>query len=379
MATLRKIKSGTWQVNWINPITGKRERPSFHSKKQATEIFNEFTKVEVLSKAGFAATAIAAITGRNNEETLSTIWKWYKHNRANDLNVDTVYHYKRSIDTFIEVYGKDMLISGIRSYKWGDFIGVNIYKEKMKDVLSQTSINTYLSKVSTIFKAAMEDGLIESNPIVIGKDKIKRITDSKPIKQWSSSEIKKIMSHKDVSLYHKLVFMFVALSGVRMSEICGNHIKVLENGQKFDCGFYWNHVLWDQNAILIFQKSEYDNPTVRHISPLAINILKVIKAKYGDVAPIPYGKSHLVNLVQSVVNTTGVSFTMHDVRRLTGQVVIDVTGDLSKAQELYGHTDINVTRQSYADYTDKQKSDIANQVGDELEQYLPEFALDKVS
>ena len=70
---------------------------------------------------------------------------------------------------------------------------------------------------------------------------------------------------------------------------------------------------------------------------------------------------------------------MHDVRRLTGQVVIDVTGDLSKAQELYGHTDINVTRQSYADYTDKQKSDIANQVGDELEQYLPEFALDKVS
>ena len=50
MATLRKIKSGTWQVNWINPITGKRERPSFHSKKQATEIFNEFTKVEVLSQ-----------------------------------------------------------------------------------------------------------------------------------------------------------------------------------------------------------------------------------------------------------------------------------------------------------------------------------------
>ena len=337
MATIRKLKQGVWQVSWKNPITGKRERPSFHNKNQAKKIFDEYLTVEKYSKSGFSSQAIASITGSYNDYTLGTIWDWFLHNRAKNLNKETVYNYKRS--------------------------------------LSQTSINTYISKVSTIFAAAVEDGLIDINPIIIKKDKIKRITDAKPIKQWTHGEIKTIMDHRDVTKYEKLIVMFVALSGVRKSEICGKHVKELENGQKFDCGFYWDHVLWDQNAILIFQKAEYQNPTVRQVSPNAIAILRILKYKYGDFAPIPFGETHLRNLVKRVANKTGVSFTVHDIRRLTGQVVIDVTGDLSKAQEMYGHSDISVTRQSYADYNTDQKAEVANQIGKELEKYLPEMAL----
>tara|TARA_Y100000593_G_scaffold94992_1_gene197924 strand:- start:8611 stop:9750 length:1140 start_codon:yes stop_codon:yes gene_type:complete len=379
MATLRKRKNKTWQINWINPFTGKRERTSFRNKDLATKILNEYVIVEKLSKSGFSRSVISEITGNNSEETLTTIWEWYEHNRCKELNVNTVNHYRYAIDSFIDVYGENMLISGIKTFQWRKYRGISIYKEMMKDKLSQTSINTYLSKVSTIFNAAVEDGLIHSNPIILKKDKIKRITDAKPIKVWTREEIKIIMDHKDVSLYDKLVFMFIALSGVRMSEICGVHIKKLKNGQRYDCGFYWDNVLWDKNAIVIYEKGKYDEHTIRYISPLAISILKAIKNKYGDVAPIPYGKQHLRNLVERIANTTGVSFTIHDIRRLTGQVVVDVTGDLTKAQELYGHTDIDITRQSYADYTDKQKSEVAKQVGNELEEYLSITVLEEIN
>jgi len=375
MATLRKLKPGVWQVSWKNPITGKRERPSFHNKNQAKKIFDEYLTVEKYSKSGFSSQAIASITGSYNDYTLETIWDWFLNNRAKNLNKETVYHYKRSISSFMDVYGEDTLVSGLRSYKWKNYMGLNVYKEKMSETLSQTSINTYISKVSTIFAAAVEDGLIDINPIIIKKDKIKRITDAKPIKQWTHKEIKTIMDHRDVTKYEKLIFMFVALSGVRKSEICGKHVKELENGQKFDCGFYWEHVLWDQNAILIFQKAEYQNPTLRQVSPNAMAILRILKYKYGDFAPIPFGETHLRNLVKRVAKKTGVSFTVHDIRRLTGQVVIDVTGDLSKAQEMYGHSDISVTRQSYADYNTDQKAEVANQIGKELEKYLPEMAI----
>ena len=371
MATIRKLKSSTWQVNWMNPLTGKRERISCKSKKEADILYKEYSLVSKMSKSNFNSEFIKTVTGSENEYTLEKIWDWYENNRASNLNKDTVYHYKRSIDSFINVYGEDTLVSRLKTHKWNRYIGINVYKEKMASKLSQTSINTYISKASTIFTAAVEDGLIESNPIIIKKDKIKRITDAKPIKQWTHKEIKTIMDHPKVTRYEKLIFMFVALSGVRKSEICGVHVKELQNGQEFDCGFYWDHVLWDQNAILIFQKAEYQNPTVRQVSPNAIAILKMLKYKYNDYAPIPFGKEHLNNLVDRVSEITGVSFTMHDIRRLTGQVVIQATGDLSKAQEMYGHSDINVTRKSYADYNTEQKTEVANQIGEELKDYLP--------
>ena len=96
MATIRKLKSSTWQVNWMNPLTGKRERISCKSKKEADILYKEYSLVSKMSKSNFNSEFIKTVTGSENEYTLEKIWDWYENNRASNLNKDTVYHYKRS-------------------------------------------------------------------------------------------------------------------------------------------------------------------------------------------------------------------------------------------------------------------------------------------
>lgn len=171
----------------------------------------------------------------------------------------------------------------------------------------------------------------------------------------------------------------MVLTGMRLSEICGKNDKKMADGKVYDCGFTWDDVYWDEKAIIIKEKSQYGiKPSYLPITALGIAILRKWRDEdppeeiYGKTRnrPVPFTDRHIINVVKKISAISGISFTVHDIRRLSGQRIVELTGNLIKAKKLYGHSSVAITEKSYVAYKNKDKVELAEILADDVKKII---------
>jgi len=108
---------------------------------------------------------ISVIKSSKNK-TLSEYLEEYIDNRS-DLSIKTTNMDKTAINCFIAVIG-DIPISSIRNSHLKEFRRIHEYYigSGKKNIISKSSVNSYLRHIKTFFKQAQEDGQIYEIPII---------------------------------------------------------------------------------------------------------------------------------------------------------------------------------------------------------------------
>ena len=379
MATLNKekdprVKGTRWLVFWMNPITGKPQKKRFRTKPEAQALYSIWSKTEALYKSGYKEDEINKLMGVNTNVTIKDVFEWHHVNYAKRLNRKTADCYIYVYKAFADAYGADTLVSAIGSMAKNKVTGINILIESEEAKgNSQTTINGRISRARSVLDRAMRKGIISSNPID-KDDKVKVTELVRPMRVWKDEEIRRVLTSNEIPQYHKEVFMLMVLTGMRLSEICGVNNKEI-NGKVHDCGLTWDNVLWDQKAIVVIEKSGYGiKPTYLPITDIGVAILKRWKDDPNPprerTRPIPYTKAHVTNIRKSINRITGISFTTHNIRALSGQRIVELTGDLMKAKKLYNHSSIAITEKSYVAYQDKEKIELAEILADDIREMI---------
>jgi integrase len=349
MATIRKIKNGNrmvFQLDYIHPVTGKRRRPTYRTRKDAESMKSRITLVDDMRKNGFRDRFIDEVMGYNEINTLDELWNWYSKNMTSNLDFKTVDRYRNVIDSFIIVFGKDANITSLRKLNINGLMGINIYKQfRINQGRSKHTINSELKMMKVLCNAALEEDLIDINPIH-KKDIFSNLV-KKPKKVWHlPRELNAIMHSNYLTELHKDLVTLYILTGARRIELVGVNSK-----QPYK-EFHWEHILWGQNAILMWKKRSSERTRVP-MPKMAMDILWKWRSE-GKSAPIPYSGNYISKKMNEISQITGIAFTCHDLRRLSGQILIKDSKSKELARQFYGHSDISVTENSYADFSDNE-------------------------
>ncbi len=349
MAKIKKIyRYGRYlyQLDYIHPTSGKRKRPSFDNKKDAETMKDKITLINDMRKNGFRDMFIDTVMGYNDINTLDELWNWYSKNMTGNLDFKTIKRYKNVIDSFFSVFGKDANVTGLRKFDINGLMGINIYKQyRLNQGMSKHTINSELSMMKVMCNAALEEDMIDINPIH-KKDSFKKLT-KKPKKIWNLPiELKTLMSNPCLTEFHRDLVTLYIVTGARRAEFVG-----IISRQPYK-EFHWEHVLWDQNAVMVWRKKAIDRTRV----PMPKTAMDILKKWYsqGKLSPIPHNGNYVWRKMKEISQITGISFSCHDLRRLSGQILVKDSKSKELAQEFYGHSDMSVTEDSYADYTDNE-------------------------
>ena len=349
MAKIKKINrygKNKYQLDYIHPTTGKRKRPSFDNKQEAEAMKSRITLINDMRKSGFKDVFIDNVIGYNDINTLDELWNWYSKNMTDNLDFKTIKRYKNVIDSFFSVFGKDANVTGLRKFDINGLMGINIYKQyRLNQGMSKHTINSELSMMKVMCNAALEEDMIDINPIH-KKDSFKKLT-KKPKKIWNLPiELKTLMSNPCLTEFHRDLVTLYIVTGARRAEFVG-----IISRQPYK-EFHWEHVLWDQNAVMVWRKKAIDRTRV----PMPKTAMDILKKWYsqGKLSPIPHNGNYVWRKMKEISQITGISFSCHDLRRLSGQILVKDSKSKELAQEFYGHSDMSVTEDSYADYTDNE-------------------------
>jgi len=349
MAKIKKINrygKNKYQLDYIHPTTGKRKRPSFDNKQEAEAMKSRITLINDMRKSGFKDVFIDNVIGYNDINTLDELWNWYSKNMTDNLDFKTIKRYKNVIDSFFSVFGKDANVTGLRKFDINGLMGINIYKQyRLNQGMSKHTINSELSMMKVMCNAALEEDMIDINPIH-KKDAFKKLT-KKPKKIWDlPTELETLMSNPCLTEFHRDLVTLYILTGARRAEFVG-----IISRQPYK-EFHWEHVLWDQNAVMVWRKKAVERTRI----PMPKTAMDILKKWYnqGESSPIPHNGNYVWKKMNEVSQITGISFSCHDLRRLSGQILVKDSKSKELAQEFYGHSDMSVTEDSYADFTDNE-------------------------
>ena len=349
MAKIKKINrygKNKYQLDYIHPTTGKRKRPSFDNKQDAEAMKSRITLINDMRKSGFKDVFIDNVIGYNDINTLDELWNWYSKNMTDNLDFKTIKRYKNVIDSFFSVFGKDANVTGLRKFDINGLMGINIYKQyRLNQGMSKHTINSELSMMKVMCNAALEEDMIDINPIH-KKDSFKKLT-KKPKKIWNLPiELKTLMSNPCLTEFHRDLVTLYIVTGARRAEFVG-----IISRQPYK-EFHWEHVLWDQNAVMVWRKKAVERTRI----PMPKTAMGILRKWYnqGESSPIPHNGNYVWKKMNEVSQITGISFSCHDLRRLSGQILVKDSKSKELAQEFYGHSDMSVTEDSYADFTDNE-------------------------
>ena len=349
MAKITQIKRAgriIYQLDYIHPMTGKRKRPSYENKKDAESMKDRVTLVIDMKNNGFKSRFIDDVMGYNDINTIDELWDWYSKNMTGDLDFKTVKRYKNVVDSFIAVFGNDANITGLRKFNNHGLMGINIYKEfRLSQGLSKHTINSELKMMKILCNAALEEDLIDINPIH-KKDIFKNLVKS-PKKIWDlPRELDLLLKSPYLTEFHKDLVTIYILTGARRAELIGMNTR-----QPYK-EFHWEHVLWSQNAVMVWKKRSIERTKV----PMPKTAMDILKKWYdqGKSSPIPHNGNWIWKRMHEISQITGISFSCHDLRRLSGQILVKDSKSKELARQFYGHSDMSVTEESYADFSDNE-------------------------
>ncbi|MBO5060278.1 MAG: site-specific integrase [Clostridia bacterium] len=331
---MKKRADGRWQK--VKTING--QKVTFYSRadterKAIKDIENQMIEYTEKEKIKHSFRYIAELWNEEYRERISDI-NYRKNTKA---------AYEYILDYFEEYKN----IKDITAVEINIFISKLISKQYYKKTVAN-----YKCILNMIFQYALLNGYILYNPV---RDiRLPNNLPKTPRKIPTDAEIKEIDKH-----YTGFDFLpyFLLYTGLRLSEALALSYEDID--LKNNIITVNKHMLFNNNKPIIENRTKTEN------SKRAVALLDRVREKlprkkgliFGNENGTPYTKIQLQRRWEKYQKTYGVTVTAHQLRHAYATMLFEAGIDLKDAQELMGHSDINLTRQIYTHIRDKRKNE----------------------
>ncbi|MBQ8525900.1 MAG: site-specific integrase [Clostridia bacterium] len=221
------------------------------------------------------------------------------------------------------------------------------------------TITTHKSVLNMIFSYAVLHGYVKFNPL-----KDVRLPANLPKKQRelpTTEEIKEVEKHYTG---FDLLPYFLLNTGLRVSEALAiDADKDIDFDKKTIT--VNKHVIHDGNRPVLEDRTKTENSkrTVILLDRLADKLPRDKKGLlFGNEDGTPLTKRQLACRWKKYQYTYGINLTAHQLRHAYATILFEAGVDVKDAQELMGHSDINLTRQIYTHIRNERKEETANKL-----------------
>lgn len=339
---MKKRKDGRYCKKVTLPDgTSKYFYSSAKSEREANKDFNrQILLYEGKQQQLYLFTSIADKWNSDYRERISDI-NYRKNTRA---------QYETIIEYFSDVY-----IETLTAMEINIFINKLILK-----AYSRKTIANYKCILNMIFNYAILNGYIRYNPI---RDiRLPNNLPKSPRKLPTTEELQIVSSHYDG---FELLPYFILNTGCRKSEALAiTHESIDFENNRIKINY---HVIHDGNQPVYepVVKTEAANREIILLDRLKKVIPKNFKgflfSMNGD-GKKPLTKCAFDNRWNTYCKTYGLNITAHQLRHGYATMLFEADIDVKDAQELMGHSDINLTRQVYTHIRNTRKDETASKL-----------------
>ena len=341
---LSKRKDGRWQYKYF---PGNNLEPKMFYSKEANE---KKAQREILQKIKeFDAYA----ENGNTFNKVADAWNTEYRLKHSELNYRK--NLKAAYERIVDYFGQKVYIKDITAKELNLFINKLVLKQ-----YSKKTIATHKSVLNMIFSYAILNAFISYNPMQDIK-----LPAGLPKKQREipdNSEIKVVSTHNKG---FDLLPYFLLYTGCRKSEALAIRSEDIDFEKKIIK--IRNHVIHDGNTP-VFEpvlKTESAEREIILLDRLADAIPRHFKgflfSMSGD-GKEPLTKSAFAKRWKKYCDTYGINITAHQLRHGYATMLFEAGVDVKDAQDLMGHSDINLTRQIYTHIRTKRKQETANKM-----------------
>ncbi len=312
----RPTGSGIWWVRYVDG-NGRLHREKVGPKGLATKVY-EKRKTEVRERRFFPEQL------RRREVTLAhMIDDYLKRNRG---RLRSFYHYER----YGRIWKAALPARTLREIVPGD-VERCVAKRREEDNLKPASINRELAFLRRVFNVAIEDGLVERNPVR-----------PKMFSKENNQRVRFLLYEDEAQLREKIgeaewpVVAVAIHTGLRRSE---------------QFGLRWEHIDFANRIITVPRSKNGEtrripmNDTVRDIFRARPSRLKCDLVFPSGTGETPIDADNYMNRVfrPALLEAKIEDFTWHDLRHTFASRLVMAGVDLRTVQELMGHKTLQMT------------------------------------
>lgn len=340
---MKKRADGRW-VKKVTLPDGKQKffYSTARTEREATKDINQqLLTFKEVQKAGLSFKAVAEKWNGEYREKIPDI----------SYNKNTKAAYERIVDYFADY--KD--INSITAIDINVFLNTLIMKNYYKKTIAN-----HKCILNLIFTFAVLNEYVKHNPV-----KDVRLPNNLPKKQRqlpTTDEIKEVQKHYEG---FDLLPYFLLHTGLRISEA----LAISSSDVDFDKKTITvsKHVIHNGNKPILEEKTKTENSkrSVILLDRLAEKLPKNKKGLlFGNDDGTPLTKRQLACRWKKYQDTYNVKLTAHQLRHAYATMLFEAGVDVKDAQELMGHSDINLTRQIYTHIRNERKEETAKKLNE---------------
>ena len=340
---LTKRKDGRWVFNYS---AGNNKRICFYSsaetqKKAEKEILAKLKSYEYTETKGPKFQEIAD--------------KWNSDYRQKNSDINYRKNLRAAYERIIEYFGKEIFINELTA------VEINLFINKLcLQKYSKKTIATHKSVLNMIFNYAILNGYITYNPMQDIK-----LPAGLPKKQRVLPETEDIRIVSEHNEAFALLPFFMLYTGCRKSEALAIRDEDIDFEKKIIK--IRNHVIHDGNRpifepVLKTEAAEREIILLDRLAEvLPTNFKGFLFSMDGD-GKNPLTKSAFAKRWKKYCDTHNLNITAHQLRHGYATMLFEAGIDVKDAQELMGHSDINLTRQIYTHIRSERKKETADKL-----------------
>lgn len=341
---LTKRKDGRWQYKYF---PGKNLEPRMFYSKEATE---KKAQREILQKIK----EYDVYTEKGNT-FLKTADSWNTDYRIKHSELNYRKNLKAAYDRIINYFGSSIYIKDITAQELNLFINKLILQQ-----YSKKTIATHKSILNMIFSYAILNGYITYNPMQDIK-----LPNNLPKKQRelpATNDIRIVSSHYEG---FDLLPYFLLHTGCRKSEALAIRDTDIDCDEKIIK--IRNHVIHDGNRpvfepVLKTESAEREIVLPDRLADALPHNFKGFLFSMNDDGKEPLTKCAFDKRWKKYCDTYNIKITAHQLRHGYATMLFEAGVDVKDAQDLMGHSDINLTRQIYTHIRSERKKETADKI-----------------
>ena len=327
------------RIRWYDHQNGVRACETFiGTKKEAEKECQYWTRKEQEIKNGFLPGRVnmVATLGVLEEWFFNIGLRWKNDHREEPIDEKTIYLYKKSLKQFIDVFGKDCLVSAISSAKYREYFpnrklnGLNVDIRAMITIIN-TAIRHKNKLLTEMPTELFTYNIKHKTPFFLEFDQVNKILSLDMDEYYQN---KTWDFDRDETMK---IFMLYLFTGCRLNELLS---------------LTWDNVNFEENSIVVTGKRK----KVRKIF-VTNTTMEILVSLKDRERPMPYSPHKVKTRLDDINEFSGSKFTTHNLRSTCGSFMLSAGCSIEEVSEHLGHEDIQTTRKWYARIIEDKRKD----------------------